>query len=406
MYSPLDLPPRTFPMAEPITLREDDDDISSRDDAADDAAISFLQQQQVTYEEFGLGQTDLLQVFAQTDAAEIKHAKVDEEVEEALDKVYAERDLLQVFAQTDAAEIKHEKVDEEMEDALDKVYVERGTSDGYDSDGYLACYRVKMELVGISTKHMIKESEWLVAPKLRDQIQKLIEKYANNWVKFQEAIVQALRYDEFWEEIHARSKDKVGLVPEDHASSNLAHVNNAFQTKAIDEIVLELAHMAAMSIIDSCEEGENFVVSVPHTSNLCSVDCSQEVQDDPLQGADGPLSTMEECEVKQNNWFLEDDCIDNNFYTVIKEVQEIMESIEDVHEGKYEFTMAANDLLTGSHIKEQDEGENSDASLLGLREENAFIDEFLSDFDMYGQHIMDDFSIASTYLEEVHEESS
>ncbi|MCO5570831.1 hypothetical protein L7F22_024559 [Adiantum nelumboides] len=83
---------------------------------------AFLQQQQVTYEQFGLNQIDLLQVFAQSEA-EIKQAKVNEAVEEALDKIYAER----------------------------------CTFDGYDSDGYLACYRTEMKLMGISTKHMIKE---------------------------------------------------------------------------------------------------------------------------------------------------------------------------------------------------------------------------------------------------------
>ncbi|MCO5562528.1 hypothetical protein L7F22_016155, partial [Adiantum nelumboides] len=45
-------------------------------------------------------------------------------------------------------------------------------------------------------------------------------------------------------------------------------------------------------------------------------------------------------------------------------------------------------------------------SLDRLREENATIDVFLSDCGMYEQHIMDDFSTASTYSEEMHEESS
>ncbi|MCO5614224.1 hypothetical protein L7F22_068504 [Adiantum nelumboides] len=75
--------------------------------------------------------------------------------------------------------------------------------------------------------------------------------------------LQTIGYNEFWEEINARSKAKADLVLEDHASSNLAQVNNAFQTKAIHENFLELAHMEAASIIDSCEEGDNFVVSVP-----------------------------------------------------------------------------------------------------------------------------------------------
>ncbi|MCO5599065.1 hypothetical protein L7F22_053164 [Adiantum nelumboides] len=117
---------------------------------------AFLQQQQVTYEQFGLGQTN----------------------------------SLQVFVEVDEAKIKQEKVDEIMEEALDKVYVERGTFDGYDSDGYLACYQTEMELMGISTKHMIKEFDRLVASELRDQIEKLIDKYASNWAKFEEAIVK------------------------------------------------------------------------------------------------------------------------------------------------------------------------------------------------------------------------
>ncbi|KAI5069175.1 hypothetical protein GOP47_0015476, partial [Adiantum capillus-veneris] len=66
-------------------------------------------QHQVTYEKFGLDQEYLLQGFARSDEAEMKQAKVEE--------------------------------------ALDKVYAERGTFDGYDSDGYLVCYRSEMELM-------------------------------------------------------------------------------------------------------------------------------------------------------------------------------------------------------------------------------------------------------------------
>ncbi|MCO5553869.1 hypothetical protein L7F22_007394 [Adiantum nelumboides] len=298
--------------------------------------------------------------------------------------------LVQVFAQSDKAKIKQEKVDEVVEEGFDKVYAER------------------------------------------DQIHELIDKYANNWAIFKEVVVQVsdqyialktekitqrkqvtfskgngdqlqtIGYDEFWEEIHARSNAKADLVLEDHVSRNVAQVNNEFQTKLIDKTFSELAHMAATSISDSCEEGDNFVVPVPHNSNLCSMDCSQEVQDDLVQGVDGPLSTIEACEVKQNNRFLEDDCIDKTIYTLINEVQELMESLEDVHKDMYELTIAANNMLTGVEITLQDEDETSDASLSGLREENAIIDVFLSDCGMYEQHITDDFSIASTYSEEVH----
>ncbi|MCO5569581.1 hypothetical protein L7F22_023296 [Adiantum nelumboides] len=110
---------------------------------------------------------------------------------------------MQVFAQSDEAKIMQAKVDEAVEEVLDKVYAERDTFDDYDSDGYLACYRSEMKLMGISTKHMIKEFDRLIALELR-------------------AIVQVAGYDEFWEEIHTRSKAKANLVPKDHASSNLA----------------------------------------------------------------------------------------------------------------------------------------------------------------------------------------
>ncbi|KAI5075312.1 hypothetical protein GOP47_0009388, partial [Adiantum capillus-veneris] len=97
---------------------------------------AFLQQQQqqhhqVTYEEFGLDREEVLQGLAQRDEA--------------------------------------------MEEALDKVSFERGIFYGYDSDGYLACYRLEMELMGIPTRHMIKEFDRLVAPELHDQIQELID---------------------------------------------------------------------------------------------------------------------------------------------------------------------------------------------------------------------------------------
>ncbi|KAI5079829.1 hypothetical protein GOP47_0005308 [Adiantum capillus-veneris] len=80
------------------------------------------------------------------------------------------------FSRPDEAEMKQANVEE----ALDKVYAERGTFDGYDGDGHLVCYRSEMDLIDIPTKHMIKEFDRYVAPKLHDQIQDLFGMYVDN----------------------------------------------------------------------------------------------------------------------------------------------------------------------------------------------------------------------------------
>ncbi|KAI5074075.1 hypothetical protein GOP47_0010036 [Adiantum capillus-veneris] len=52
--------------------------------------------------------------------------------------------------------------DEVVEEALDKASSERGLFDGYDSDGYLACYRyrslsISMQIIGLNLKnHLYK----------------------------------------------------------------------------------------------------------------------------------------------------------------------------------------------------------------------------------------------------------